>query len=159
MIRTLFARGQNLFVSAIAAAVLVAVAGFGAMAADDPIAARKSMMQTVKSATGLAKAMATGKKPYDAAAAELAFRAMNTAATGVVNFFPANSKTGGKTTVAPKIWEDMAGFKAKLAKFQSDTANAVEAAKGGADSFKVAFGTVTKNCKGCHQEYRVKKKK
>ena len=25
------------------------------------------------------------------------------------------------------------------------------------DAFKVAFGEVTKNCKGCHEAYRIKK--
>ena len=159
MKRLLMSWGQSLCVGAVAAAVLTVGLSFSVNAGDDPIASRKAMMQTVKAATKLSVGMVKGERPFDPAVAELAVRAMNTAASGVVNFFPDNSKTGGKTTASPKIWEDMAGFKAKMAKFEADTAKAVKAAANGADAFKVAFGAATKNCKGCHQEYRVKKKK
>ena len=36
-------------------------------------------------------------------------------------------------------------------------AAAADASKG-ADAFKASFGEVTKNCKGCHDAYRVPKK-
>ncbi len=158
MIRTLFWKRQSLLVGAVAAATVVAATSFSATAADDPIAARKSMMQTVKAAAQVSGAIVKGEMPYDAKSAVLALRAINSVATGIVNFFPEDSKTGGKTTVSPKIWEDMAGFKAKMAKFQTDSAAGIKSAEGGADAFKAAWDTVSKNCKGCHQDYRIKKK-
>jgi len=72
------------------------------------------------------------------------------------DLFPPDSKTDEKTTAAPKIWEDMADFKAKIVKFGAD-AKAAAAAIKDLDSFKAQFGAVQKNCGGCHQTYRIKK--
>ena len=125
--------------------------------AQDAIADRKAMMQAVGASMKASGAMAKGQKPFDAGTAELAMRAMNAVALGIDSKFPADSKTGGKTTSAPKIWEDMGGFKAALAKFAADTGAGIEAAKGGEANWKAAFGKVAQNCKSCHQSYRVKK--
>jgi cytochrome c556 len=70
--------------------------------------------------------------------------------------FPANSKEGGDTTAAPKIWEAKADFDAKFAKFGADS-KAAAAKVTDLDSMKTAFGDVAKNCGGCHNDYRVKK--
>ena len=69
--------------------------------------------------------------------------------------FPANSKSGD-TTASPKVWEDQAGFKAALAKFEADAAAGATAATDVA-GFRTAFGNVTKNCGGCHEAFRIKK--
>ena len=58
---------------------------------------------------------------------------------------------------SPKIWQDMAGFEAKLAQFQKDTDAAAAAKPADLDAFKAVVGPVLKNCKGCHEDYRVKK--
>ena len=70
--------------------------------------------------------------------------------------YPENSKTGGETTAAPKIWEDQAGFKAAFVKFETESAAAATASTDLA-SFRTAFGGVTKNCGSCHELYRIKK--
>lgn len=129
-----------------------------ASAAGDPIANRKAMMQTVGASTKAAGAMLRGKVPYDAVKAELAMRAINAAASAFGQYFPANSKTGGKTTAAPKIWEDMAGFMKITDNLAVTSAAGIKAAKAGEGAFKAAFGAMAKNCKQCHQTYRVKKK-
>ena len=88
--------------------------------AQDPIQTRQGLMKTVGASMKASGAMAKGQMPYDPAKAELAMRAIAAVGLGIGQYFPNNSKTGGKTTASPKIWEDMNGFKAALAKFSAD---------------------------------------
>ena len=53
--------------------------------------------------------------------------------------FPDDSKSGGETTAAPKIWSDKAAFNAAFAKFEADS-KAAQASVKDLDSFKAAFG-------------------
>lgn len=115
-------------------------------------------MKTVGFSAKSAAAMVKGEAPYDPLKAELAMRAINAAVTGVPNFFPADSKTGGDTEAAPKIWEDMKGFLRVADELKKQSAVAIEAAKQGPDAFKAAFAAAAKYCKECHQTYRIKKK-
>jgi cytochrome c556 len=50
----------------------------------------------------------------------------------------------------------MSDFKARSDKFAADAKEAQASVKD-LDSFKGAFGGVTKNCGGCHENYRAKK--
>lgn len=126
------------------------------VAQSNPIADRKEAMKGVGAATREAAAIAKGEAPFDAAKVQGIFKAYSDAAKKVPGLFPDNSKTGGETTAATKIWEDQAGFKAAFAKFDADVTKASAAASDLA-SFRAAFGDVTKNCGGCHEVYRVKK--
>ncbi len=137
----------------------IAVVAFGAtavVAQQDPIAARKAVMKSVGQATGAVTKMVKGEAPFDLATAKKSFATYQDAAAKMPDLFPANSKTGGETTAAPKIWEDMADFKAKFVKFGAD-AKAAEASVKDLDSLKAAMGTMGKNCGGCHELYRIKK--
>ncbi len=132
-----------------------------AIAAENPIAARKATMQNVVAATKLGGAMLKGQIDYSPVAGQLVLRVMNTAALGIGEHFPKGSETGGETTASPKIWSDRAGFLAAVAKFQADTAAELVKPEDVTffekDDFGAAFGKVTQNCKACHKEYRVKK--
>lgn len=146
------------FATTFAVAALVAVA-FGAtavVAQQEPIAARKAMMkENGKSAGAIAK-MVKGEAPFDLATAKKSFATFEDSAAKMQALFPANSKTGGETTAAPKIWESMDDFKAKFVKFGAD-AKAAQASVKDLDSLKAALGNIGKNCGGCHETYRVKK--
>jgi cytochrome c556 len=135
-----------------------AVAATGIATGQDAIAQRKELMKQVGAATKASGEMVKGEKPYDAKAAEghMATIAKNWPA--VAKLFPDGSKTGGDTTAAPKIWESRADFEAKGAKLAKDAEAATKAAAQGPDAFKAAFGDVAKNCKGCHEVYRIPKK-
>jgi len=136
----------------------VAVLALGVNAATaDPIADRQALMKDNGKHAKMGAAMVKGQAPFDLAKAKEIFKTYENAAAKMPDLFPANSKTGGKTTAAPKIWEDMAGFKAKFVKFGND-AKAAEASVKDLASFKTAFAGVQKNCGGCHELYRVKKK-
>ncbi len=144
-----------------AAAILVAglAGGYAAekVNLDDPISVRQHIMGNVGGSMKLLGAMAKGEDAYDPRVAQVAFRTMNAASLGFGSQFPVGSEQGGKTEAAPKIWQDMAGFRATLAKFEADTAAAIETPMPDLDSFKPVFGKVAGNCKSCHETYRIKK--
>ncbi|MEP0940661.1 MAG: cytochrome c [Rhizobiaceae bacterium] len=138
-------------------AALLAATTSTAISAEDPIAVRKAMMKNVGAATGAGGAMMKGEAEFNAVAAQLILRTMNTAALGFGELFPAGSESGGDSTASPKIWEDRAGFDAAIAKFQSDTAAGIAAKPASLDEFKAAFGAAAANCGSCHKAYRIKK--
>lgn len=136
----------------------VAVALTGLAVAQDAIAKRKDIMKGVGKATKASVAMVKGEAPYDAAKAAAAMKTIAEAWAPFVKLFPPGTEKGGETTAAPKIWQDMKDFDAKGQKMAADAQAAIGAAAKGADAFKAAFGAVTKNCKGCHDTYRIPKK-
>jgi cytochrome c556 len=145
MIRTVFA------VAAIALGVSAAIAQ------QDPIAARKSLMKANGDQAKIGVAMIKGEAPFDLDKARKVFATFEDAAAKAPSLFPDNSKTGGETAADPKIWQDMDDFKARLAKLGADAKDAA-AKVTDLDSFKAAFGGIGKNdCGGCHEKYRIKK--
>ena len=126
------------------------------VAQSDPIAARKGLMKNMGAATKTGGQMAKGEVPYDQAKAQEIFGTYIDVADKMPALFPDNTKTGGETTAAPKIWEDKSGFQAAFGKLKTEAAAAKSSVKD-ADSFKASFGGLTKNCGGCHETYRVKK--
>ena len=135
----------------LAAALLLATAGAAfAGPIEDRQALMKEMAGAAKASAGIAKAPA-----YDAAAAKTQMQILADGATKLPTLFPKGSDTGAvKTTAAPAIWTDMAGFKAASAKLAKDATAAGAAAD--TASFQAAFKTVQADCGACHQAYRVK---
>lgn len=138
------------------AVLSLAVAATAVVAQQNVIEARKDLMKANGAQGRIGAAMAKGEAPFDLAKAKAIFVTYQESAAKMADLFPDNSKTGGETTAAPKIWEDMAGFKAALAKFGREAKAAEEAVKD-LDSFKAQFGEVSKNCGGCHRDYRVRR--
>jgi len=135
---------------------MLAVAGSAAFA--DPILDRQALMkERGKVVGGLAK-VAKGEDPFDAAAVLTQLQALqaNAEKFDVDALFPAGSDAGD-TTAAPKIWQDMAGFKATGDKFLADVKAAVAAPPADVDALKAQINTLGGDCGTCHQGYRVKK--
>ncbi len=139
----------------IAVAAILGLGVTAVLAQSDPITERRNAMKAVGAATRDGAAIAKGEAPYEAAKAQAIAKAYVDSAKKMPGLYPDNSKTGGETTAAPKIWEDQAGFKAAFAKFETDAA-AIGTATDVA-SFRTAFGNATKNCGSCHEVYRIKK--
>lgn len=135
----------------------VLVLGVSAVIAQtDPIAARKALMKANSDQTKVAAAMMKGEAPFDLAKAQAAFATYQDAAKKMPDLFPPTSKTGGDTAALPAIWNHMDDVKARFKKLGDDAALAA-AATTDLDTFKASFPTVTKNCGGCHENYRAKK--
>ncbi len=127
-----------------------------AIAQADVIGQRKSVMKGVGAATRTGTQMARGDAPFDLAKAKEVFSVYEDAARKMPGLFPETSKTGGETSAAPRIWQDLPTFKAGFAKLEADAKRASGAAKD-LPTFRVAFGDITKNCGGCHENFRISK--
>lgn len=144
-------------VFAIAAIVLGLSVAF---AQEDPIKARKTLMKANGDAAKVLSDMSKGDKPYDQAAVNKAFATFQDAAAKMPSLYPDNTKDGDPSdqfNASPKVWENMADFKARFVKF-GDDAKAAGGTVKDVDSLKAALGPLGKNdCGACHQEYRLKK--
>lgn len=138
-----------------AVCVTLAIA-FGAtavLAQSAAITERKALMKSVGAAAKMGAGFAKGATPYDNAKAVGIFATYASVAAKMPALFPDDSKTGGETTAAPKIWSDKPAFLAAMAKFEADSKAAAGSVKD-LDSFKAAFGAMGKHCGACHETYR-----
>jgi cytochrome c556 len=134
----------------------LALAATAVMAQSAAIKERQELMKAVGGATKEPGAMLKGEAPFDLAKVQKALNTYIDASKKMPGLFPADSKTGGDTTAAPKIWEDKAGFDAGFKKLDADSTAALASIKDEA-SFKATFPGVLKNCGGCHETFRIKK--
>ncbi|MBZ8133121.1 cytochrome c [Afifella sp. IM 167] len=124
---------------------------------EDAISARQSIMKSFGASAKVGGGMMKGEIPYNPAVGAMVIATINAGAHSVGHFFPEDSKTGGDTEASPKIWEDMAGFNAKIEELQSSTEMAMASPPADLDAFKAAFGDIAKNCKSCHEDYKLDK--
>jgi cytochrome c556 len=135
---------------------MLALAASAAFA--DPILDRQALMKERGKIVGGISKVVKDEEPFDAAAVLTQLQALqaNAEKFDADALFPSGSDTGD-TTAAPKIWEDMAGFKAVENKYLADIKAATAAAPADVDTLKTQFGAIASNCGTCHQTYRVKK--
>lgn len=124
---------------------------------EDPIGTRQALMKATGAAAKVGGGMAKGELAFDPVVASLVLATFNASSRAVGHYFPDGSETGQETEASPKIWEDRAGFEQKLAGFQQAAAAASTANPQDLEGFKTAFGDVAKNCKACHETFRVEK--
>lgn len=143
---------------AVAAAIVALGAALGAtavIAQQDPIAARKALMKGNVQHAGAMVKMTKGETPFDAAKVQAAFAQWTETAAKFPGLFPDNSKTGGETRAAPKIWQAKSDFDAKAAAFGKAVADNRAKAAESLDGLKVAIPAVGKTCDNCHEDYRL----
>jgi cytochrome c556 len=134
--------------------------GVGAVSAQQEIVKDR---QTLMKANGRAlggtlSAMAKGDKPYDQAAVDAALTVLDDTAKKLPTLFPDSTKgmkTEGDYSTSPKVWEDKAGFDAKVVSFAKTVADAKAKIKD-LDSLKANVGGIGKECGGCHETFRLK---
>ncbi len=148
---------KNASVLAIAVLAAIGVTATAVVAQQNPIEQRKALMKDNSKHAKMGAAMVKGEAPFNLATAKEIFATYVKAAEEMPDLFPPDSKTGHETTAAPAIWEKMDEFKALFVKFGND-AKAAEGSVTDLDSFKTSFAAMGKQCGGCHQDFRVKKK-
>ena len=133
--------------------------GMGAVwAQQDSAKEAQTLMKGNGKNAGAMSAMVKGEKPYDQATVDSALAQFEDTAKKLPTLFPASAKgvkLDGDYSTSPKVWEDKAGFDAKIASF----AKTVSEAKGkikDLDSLKANMPAIGKECGGCHETYRVK---
>ncbi len=103
--------------------------------------------------------MNKGEKPYDQAAVDAALAQFDDTAKKLATMFPASLKDAkweGDFSPSPKIWDDKAGYDAKVASFAKAVTEAKAKIKD-LDSLKANFPGIGKECGACHETYRLKK--
>jgi cytochrome c556 len=139
---------------------ILALTALAGHAAEDPIAARKAIMDSNGAAAAVAAGMLKGQIPYSPVVAKSVFAALNSTAHTFGDYFPEGSEDPAKSSAAPKIWEDRPAFEAALGKFSADIAAAMQASgkDGPADqaAFQAAIEPVLGNCRSCHEDFRLK---
>ncbi|MDO9561192.1 MAG: cytochrome c [Bradyrhizobium sp.] len=103
--------------------------------------------------------MVKGEKPYDQAAVDAALNQFDDTAKKLPTMFPAsvkNAKWEGDFSPSPKIWDDKAGYDAKVASFAKVVSEAKAKVKD-LDSLKANFPGIGRECGACHETYRLKK--
>jgi len=133
--------------------------GAGAVVAQqDVVKQTQDVMKATGRNAGAMAAMLKGEKPYDQATVDTAMATFEDTAKKLPTLFPASIKglkPEGDYSASPKIWEDKAGFDAKIAAFAKAVADAKPKIKD-LDSLKATFPAVGKECGGCHETFRVK---
>ena len=112
-----------------------------------------------KALGGVLTPMVKGEKPYDQAAVNDALKVLDDTAKKLPTMFPESTKglkPEGDYSASPKIWEDKAGFDAKVASFAKAVTEAKAKIKD-IDSLKANFPGIGKECGSCHETFRVKK--
>jgi cytochrome c556 len=134
--------------------------GVGAvMAQQDLVKQNQDTMKSNSKNLGAMVAMVKGEKPYDQATVTAALAQLDDTAKKLPTMFPDSIKgmnPGGDYEVSPKIWDDKAGFKAKIDSFAKVVAEAKSKVTD-LETLKVNAPAIGKECGGCHETFRIKK--
>lgn len=117
-----------------------------------------TMKENAKNLGGVLIAMVKGEKPYDHAAVQAALKQLDDTAKKLPTMFPEsvkNVKLEGEYSSSPKIWEDKAGFAAKIDSFAKVVSEAKTKIKD-LDSLKATAPAIGKECGNCHETFRLK---
>ena len=111
-----------------------------------------------KALGGVLTPMVKGEKPYDQAAVNEALKVLDDTAKKLPTMFPESTKglkPEGDYSASPKIWEDKAGFAAKIEGFAKVVTEAKAKIKD-LDSLKATVPAIGKECGACHETFRLK---
>jgi cytochrome c556 len=141
----------------VAGALLLSV-GAGVAQQDVANKTQAAMKATGKSLGGVLSPMVKGEKPYDQAAVDTALAQLEDTAKKLPTMFPESIKglkIEGDYSSSPKVWEDKAGFAAKIDSFAKAVTEAKAKIKD-LDSLKANVPAIGKECSGCHETFRLK---
>jgi cytochrome c556 len=123
---------------------------------EDAVTYRKAAFQVMAAHFGRIGAMASGRAPFDGAAA-----AANADVVAFMSRLPYAGfveGTAGTNKGQPKanVWTERAKFDAAAKEMQDAAARLAVAAKANnLDQLKAAFGATAGTCKSCHDDFRV----
>lgn len=142
---------------AIAALALVAAVPASAQfqKPEDAVKYRQSAFTVMGNHFGRIGAMANGRVPFDAAAAQANADIVVAMSKLPYTAFGDGTDKVGNTRALPEVWGKRADFDAAAKKMQDEVGKVQTAAKSGnLDQLKAAFGEAGKSCKACHDNFR-----
>lgn len=140
----------------LAAAAICLVGATAAFSASELGDKREADMKKIGGATAQLAGIAKGEKPYDAAVVKASLSTINTTIKEFPTLFPAD-KPDEDGHASPKIWEDMAGFKAHADELASVSGKLLADLPADQKAVGGALGQLGKVCSACHQDFRLKK--
>ncbi|MFT5173110.1 MAG: cytochrome c556 [Gammaproteobacteria bacterium] len=136
----------------------VMAAPMSAMSDDEgEVKYRKGVMKAISGHAGAIAQIANGKVSHDAALMGHAHALVEVSKQVSAAF--KNKAMGHKSTADGKVWSDWAGFDGKAGDLERAALAVATAAKSGPGAVKGKLKDLFATCKGCHKDYRVKKKK
>lgn len=139
---------------------LVSTLALTALAYAGPVEDREALMKERGQIMGALSGFAKGDTPYDAAAVLERLQAMeaNLQKTDIDVLWAAGEtgNTAGSPYSTPKVWEDMAGFKAEETKSEEAVKAAIAAAPADAAALTAAIAPIGQGCASCHEVYRAR---
>ena len=134
--------------------------GVGAVMAQQSLVKQDqdTMKANAKNLGGVLIAMVKGEKPYDQTAVSAALAQLDETAKKLPTMFPDSvkgAKFDGDYSPSPKLWEDKAGFQAKIDSFAKIVTEAKAKIKD-LDTLKAIAPAIGKECGNCHETFRVK---
>jgi cytochrome c556 len=134
--------------------------GAGALMAEPNLVkqSQDTMKANAKNLGGVLIAMVKGEKPYDQTAVTAALAQLDETAKKLPTMYPDSlkgAKFEGDYGPSPKLWEDKAGFHARIDSFAKVVTEAKAKVKD-LDSLKAVAPAIGKECGGCHETFRVK---
>ncbi|MES2673726.1 MAG: cytochrome c [Pseudomonadota bacterium] len=128
--------------------------------AKQAIAVRKAAFVLINNSFKPIGDASQGKAEYNQADAEKRAKRIVVLTEFLDNTFPDISNLGEPDTKAKaEIWAEKADFDKRLKEFKEHVAVLAQVTateKTASDAFKDATGAVAKDCKGCHDKYKVK---
>lgn len=138
----------------VASFALIATAAVAAEGVQDPtVKARMDLMSTIGTNTGVLGNMASGRNPFDAAAAAAAREALIDASAQIEEKF-ATEADDPVSEGTPQIWTNFADFTARGAALNA-AVTALDVAS--LETVQAGMGTVAGACRDCHTTYRAKR--
>ena len=141
----------------VAGALLLSV-GAGIAQQDVVKQTQADMKANGKALGGVLTPIVKGDKPYDQAAVNEALKVLDDTAKKLPTMFPESTKglkPDGDYSASPKVWEDKAGFAAKIESFGKIVTEAKAKIKD-LDSLKATVPAIGKECGACHETFRLK---
>ena len=125
--------------------------------AEDAIKYRQSALFVMGQHFSRIGAMANGRIPFDAKAAQENADVVAEIAKLPWAGFGAGTDKGAPTKALPAIWSEQAKYKEHADKLQAEATKLAAAAKtGNLDNLKASFGATAGTCKACHDAFRSK---
>lgn len=142
------------WIAALSCLALVAPAHAQFAKPEDAVKYRKNSLFVMQQHWARVGAMAQGRVPFDAKAAQDNMEVVSTLAKLPWTAFGEGTDKG-ETRAKPEIWKESAKFKEAADKFQVEVVKLNAAAKtGNLDNLKAAFGSAAPTCKACHDNFR-----
>lgn len=143
-------------IALLSAALLFGGAAWAHKGATGIVKERMDLMKDIAAQMKALKPMVDGKVAYDAAGVAAAAAAIADHAAKIAPSFPKGS-TDHPSEASPRIWTDWNGFEASAEALRTSAAALKADAGKGAQAAMGPFTEMAKTCKGCHEDYRVKK--